>query len=212
MTVADRRLREKEQRRQQILAAARDIFFKKGFEGTTIEEIAAGAELSKGALYLYFASKEEIYITLMHEGSRILHDMLQKAGQSDLPADTLLRRVGRAYLKFYEQYPEYFRMLFLYYITPGVDKKISDELRESCRSDAKDSLSLVASLVEKGIRDKIFRPCNPGDFAVLLWTCQNGIILLGERGDPEFLKLNITIEKLHDLYLESMIVSLKAGR
>ena len=54
--------------------------------------------------------------------------------------------------------------------------------------------------------------CNPVDMALLLWTCQNGIILLRERGDTEFLKLDTPIEKLHDLYIESMIVSMKAGR
>lgn len=212
MAVAQRRLREKEARRHQILDAARDLFFQKGFEATTIEDIAARVELSKGTLYLYFSSKEEIYFTLMHLGSRIMHEMLLKAAQADLPADTLLRRLGRAYYEFYEKYPGYFRMLFLYYITPEVDLKISQELCDCCQRDAKESLSLVAGVVEKGIEDGLFRACNSMDFAILLWTCQNGIILLSERGDPEFLKLDTSIEKLHDTFLESMIISLKSGR
>jgi AcrR family transcriptional regulator len=77
MAVADRRQREKLARRQQILDAARDLFFAKGFESTTVEEIAIRTELSKGAIYLHFPSKEEIYITLMLEGSQILQDMLR---------------------------------------------------------------------------------------------------------------------------------------
>lgn len=212
MAVAQRRIREKEVRRQQILDAARDLFFEKGFEATTVEDIASRVELSKGALYLYFSSKEEIYFTLMHLGSRILHEMLVKAANLDLPADTLIRRLGRAYYQFYEEYPGYFRMLFLFYITPEVDQKISQDLGDSCQGDARDSLTLVAGVVEKGIKDGMFRPCNSMDMAILLWTCQNGIILLGERGDPEFLKLDTSIEKLHDTFLESMIVSLKLGR
>lgn len=212
MAVAQRRIREKEVRRQQILNAARDIFFEKGFEGTTIEEIAAQTELSKGTLYLYFNSKEEIYFTLMHEGSRILHDMLLKAADADLPADTLLRRMGRAYFQFYENHPGYFRMLFLYYSSPQVDEKLSKELCDTCAGDCKESLTVVAKVVQRGIDDGLFRTCNPVDMALLLWTCQNGIILLRERGDTEFLKLDTPIEKLHDLYIESMIVSMKAGR
>ena len=212
MTVAQRRIREKEVRRQQILDAARDLFFERGFDATTIEDLASRVELSKGTLYLYFSSKEEIYFTLMHLGSRILHEMLRKAAQGNLPADTLIRRLGRAYFQFYEEHPGYFRMLFLYYLSPELDKKISAELGDSCQHDARDSLSLVAAVVEKGISDGLFRKCDSMEMALLLWTCQNGIILLGERGDPEFLKLQTSIEKLHDRFLESMIVSLKSGR
>jgi AcrR family transcriptional regulator len=212
MAVAQRRIREKEVRRQQILEAAREVFFLKGFENATIEDIAQKTELSKGAIYLYFPSKEEIYFTLMHEGSLILQEMLKKAADADLPADTLLRRMGQAYLRFYEQYPGFFRMLFLYYMSPSREQKVSRELCDSCERDAKESLSLVAGVVDKGIRDGLFRACNPVDFAIMLWTCQNGMILLGERGDAEFLKLDSPVERLHDLFIESMIVSLKAGR
>src|SRR4051794_36597959 len=113
MAVADRRIREKEARRQQILEAARSVFFEKGFDSATIEEIAQRTELSKGAIYLYFPSKEELYFTLMHQGTQILYDMIAKASRGNLPADTLLRRLGHAYLDFYVQYPGFFRMLFL---------------------------------------------------------------------------------------------------
>lgn len=212
MAIVQRRIREKEIRRQQILNAAREVFFENGFEKTTIEEIAKRTELSKGAIYLYFQSKEEIYITLMHEGSRILHDMLKAVAGLDLPADSLLRRLGRAYLEFYEIHRGYFRMLFLYSVFPDIEKKISPELCVSCERLANESLSLVAGVIEKGVKDGLFRPCNSMDFAVLVWTAQNGIILLGERGDKEFLKIDPTVEKLQDLFLESMISSLKAGR
>ena len=68
MPVLERRQREKEARRQQILDAARDLFFDRGFEGTTIDEIAQRTEISKGAVYLHFPSKEEIYFTLPRPG------------------------------------------------------------------------------------------------------------------------------------------------
>src|SRR5262245_10107384 len=109
MAVAERRLREKEARRQQILDAARDLFFQQGFDSTTIEEIAERTELSKGAIYLHFPSKEEIYITLMLEGSEILFEMMKESVSGDLPADTLLRRLGQSYFRFYREYTGYFR-------------------------------------------------------------------------------------------------------
>jgi len=212
MPVAQRRLREKQARREQILGAARQLFFAKGFEGATVEEIAEKTELSKGAIYLYFPSKEEIYISLMLEGSAILHEMLRKAVSADLPADTLLRRLGHAYYEFYKEHTGYFRMLFLYYSSPEMANKISRDLCSCCEESAKSSLMLVAETIQKGIDDKLFKPCNPWDFALLTWTAQNGVILLAERGDDQNLQLNTSVEKLLDLFIESMIVSLKSGR
>ena len=212
MAVAERRLREKEARRQQILDAARDLFFQKGFESTTIEEIAERTELSKGAIYLHFPSKEEIYITLMLEGSEILFQMLRDSVSVDLPADTLLRRLGQSYFRFYREYTGYFRMLFLYLSSVEVHEKITRELCDRCEASAKQCLSLVASIIQKGIDQALFRACNPWEHAIMTWACKNGVILLGERGDDQVLQLGTSVEKLHDLFVETMITSLKAGR
>ena len=212
MAVAERREREKEARRQQILDAAREVFMSKGFQEATIEEIAQKTELSKGTIYLYFQSKEEIYISLMHEGSQILYGMLKTAVEADLPADTLLRRLGRAYVQFYLEYTQYFRMLFLYYSSSALHEKISPELCEKCEQQAKQSLELVTGVIQKGMNEGIFKPCNPWEMAILLWSSQNGIILLGERGDDQVLKLGTSLERIHDLFVESMLTSLKTGR
>jgi AcrR family transcriptional regulator len=212
MSVAERRFREKEARRRQILDAARVVFQEKGFAETTIEEIAEKTELSKGTLYLYFPSKEEIYFSLMLEGSAILYEMLKDAAQADLPADTRLRRLGGAYLKFYREYTGYFRMLFLYYSSTSWQEKLTAQLCAQCEAQAKQSLDLVASLISQGIEQGLFRQCNPWETSILFWTAHNGIILLGEKGDDRTLDLGTSIEKLQDLFVESMIISLKAGR
>jgi AcrR family transcriptional regulator len=212
MAVAERRLREKEARRAQILDAARDLFLQKGFESTTIDEIADRTELSKGAIYLHFPSKEEIYITLMLEGSQILYQMMREAVSADLPADTLLRRLGQSYFRFYREYTAYFRMLFLYMSSQEVHAKITSELCEKCESSAKQALSLVTSTIQAGIDSGIFHRCDPWEQALMTWSSLNGIILLGERGDDQHLQLGTSIERLLDLYMETMISALKIGR
>jgi AcrR family transcriptional regulator len=65
-----RREREKAAHRKEIMQAAVTVFARKGFASATIDEIAQEAEFSKGAVYLHFASKEELLST-------ILIDMLQ---------------------------------------------------------------------------------------------------------------------------------------
>jgi AcrR family transcriptional regulator len=54
-----------EKRREQLLASARKLFVKKGYRGTTTDEIAKNARLTKGALYFHFKSKENIFLELV---------------------------------------------------------------------------------------------------------------------------------------------------
>lgn len=54
-----------EKRREQLLASARKLFVKKGYRGTTTDEIARNAKLTKGALYFHFKSKENIFLELV---------------------------------------------------------------------------------------------------------------------------------------------------
>jgi len=65
MAVKDRKEREREARRSQILQAALDVFSEKGYEKTTMDEIAERAELSKGILYYYFQNKEDLFYELI---------------------------------------------------------------------------------------------------------------------------------------------------
>jgi AcrR family transcriptional regulator len=64
MGIKERKKREREMRRQQIMVAAKRVFTQKGFEKSTVEDIAREAELSPGTLYLYFKSKDELYASL----------------------------------------------------------------------------------------------------------------------------------------------------
>ena len=81
MGVKERRAREKEKRRQEILDTAKQVFMIKGISSTTIEDIANRTELSPATIYLYFKNKEELYAYLnlatlefvCHEVRKIFH-------------------------------------------------------------------------------------------------------------------------------------------
>ena len=65
MGLLERRGKEKDGRKKLILKSARTLFFKKGFNNVTVDEIAKSSELGKGSIYLYFNSKEEIYAQVL---------------------------------------------------------------------------------------------------------------------------------------------------
>lgn len=89
------RSRIQQKNRDAILAAALDAFSQNGFRGTTLDQIADAATLSKPNLLYYFPSKEAIYATLLEE---LLDDWLQPLRDLDAegdPLEELLRYVQR---------------------------------------------------------------------------------------------------------------------
>jgi AcrR family transcriptional regulator len=62
------RQRRKEARPAEIMAAALDVFVERGFAATKLDDVAARAGVSKGTLYLYFASKEELFKAVIQQG------------------------------------------------------------------------------------------------------------------------------------------------
>lgn len=97
-------------RRDQLLNAAHLIFASKGFAAATVDEIAAAAGVAKGTVYLYFASKEEIYWAALNRGLDELHERTREAVAA---ADTVLMKV-RAFMAtrvaFFEAHGNFFRV------------------------------------------------------------------------------------------------------
>ena len=65
MAATDRKEREKEQRKNAIIDAAEKLFFSRGFDSVSMEEIAKEVELGKGTLYLYFKSKDSLFFAIV---------------------------------------------------------------------------------------------------------------------------------------------------
>ena len=86
MGISERKEREKEQRRKDIIDSAEKVFFEKGLNNSTMDEVAKQAELSKGTLYLYFKSKEEIHFEIR---KKAIYKMLRTYLQSGMLLSSL---------------------------------------------------------------------------------------------------------------------------
>jgi AcrR family transcriptional regulator len=208
MGTVERREREKLARKSSILDAARHVFFAKGLLAATVDEIAERAELSKGAIYLYFRSKEEMYVSLMNEGMDILFGYFHEAIRPKLPADKLLLRIKDAYYRFYQHNREYFTILFLYFHT-DIRKKLSPEIIASCEQKALWCLKVLTDVVERGIKDGIFRKCNAWHTVLAGWSSFNGIIMLAEQDKQHATTFGFEVKQLLDLSVDMLIRGLK---
>lgn len=180
MGIEERRNREKLARREAIIACARELFLSKGFNATTMDEIAQRAELSKGTLYLYFSSKEELYVTVMSEGLKILFDRIEETFKLDLPPDQVIRKLGEVYYRYYLDHRDYFRILF--FLEHGdVSKQLPRELIQENLDKGVRCLQLFAGVVQNGMEEGIFSPVDPRKAALAFWGATNGILFLFEE-------------------------------
>ncbi len=112
MGTQQRRRREKRRRRQDILDAARALFWEKGYGGTTMPELAEAAELAPGTLYLYFPGKSALYAELLIEGYDLLLERLQAEVAGDGSPREQAAALIDAFLRFAQDCPEYFDIIF----------------------------------------------------------------------------------------------------
>lgn len=178
MGIVERKGREKQMRRDLILQAAELVFFEKGLRATTLDEVAEKAEISKGTIYLYFASKEDLYYSLMTKGLAMLVKIFRDTNPEEKsPRDALLG-FGEAYFKFSEEQSYLFKMLAAIE-NPVVNEQVSAEALSKVEEMSNGVLSYVAQFVQKGIEAGDFRKdISAYNSVILLWVSLSGVLNL----------------------------------
>ncbi|HVV25266.1 MAG TPA: TetR/AcrR family transcriptional regulator [Pseudonocardiaceae bacterium] len=99
------------QRRQQLLDVARELLAERGFDATSVEEIAHRAAVSKPVVYAHFGGKEGIYAVVVDREMRRVLDRIESSLAVGGHPRELLERAARAFLAYVEEYPDGFRIL-----------------------------------------------------------------------------------------------------
>ena len=112
MGIKERRQRQRQQLRDGILAAAREIASTEGWRGVTIRKIAARVEYSPPVIYEYFDSKEDLLLELVREGYAGQLRAIEKArNSSDDPEEALLA-MARAWCRFAFESPDLYQVMY----------------------------------------------------------------------------------------------------
>ena len=204
MGIAERKEREKEQRKKDIINAAERIFFTKGHENATMDDVATEAELSKGTLYLYFKNKEDLYLAIHLRGNKILRAMFEKAFDQNKTGLEKTKAIGRAYVEFYKTYPDYFNAL-IYYESREIDFKDQDSVATECLMEGKTTLELLIKSLEIGMKDGSIRSdLDPLKTALNLWGQTTGVIQISTLREKIVLLPNfsLTAEEVIDYNFE----------
>ena len=184
MGTRERRAREKHQRRQDILAAARKLFWERGYEKSTMPRIAREAELAPGTLYLYFPSKQALYAELLNEGYDILLGRFRQAVRPDLSPREQADALIDAFTQFARDHPEYFDIIFFVMVREGsaVAELNLEPSQRSRLAEREEACKRVAA-------DVLRRAGVPDDDVTrkveTIWSMLAGVVLYSPREDPD---------------------------
>jgi AcrR family transcriptional regulator len=171
MGIGERKQRDREKMRAEILQAAMVLFVTKGFEETSIRAIAKRIEYSPATIYLYYKDKQAIIHDLHLEGfNRMGKDMSVLTMVRD-PFERLLA-MGRAYVKFAMENPDFYELMFIKKVP-----LIGMEKPEDWKAGALTFEALVAVVQECQARGR-FVGKEPVQLSFLIWSCVHGICSL----------------------------------
>jgi AcrR family transcriptional regulator len=174
MGLKERRLREKEARRRQIIDAARSLLVEKGLAATSINQIAKRAELGVGTIYFYYQNKEELFAALQEEGLDLLLADIREAVADATEPPARLRAAALSYLGFSRDRQSYFDVIGYFLSSPNV--LLSSDLKSRVDEKSRDFLSLIMEIISDGIAAGRFRDIDPEDAAVLFWSSLHGLL------------------------------------
>ncbi len=151
MLVKERRETKREKKRELILEAAAELFSHKNYHEVMMEEVAKLTDVAKGTVYNYFASKEELYFSIMKiRMENLINSVKEKISSESNSINSLHSFITHLYM-FMMKYQSF----FLIYQKESLDSEnvFCDELR-----DLESQLrSLLTGIIRKGIRENLFR-------------------------------------------------------
>ena len=172
----ERREERKAESRRRILESARDVFFRDGFMEANLDEVAQKAGVAKGTLYRYFDSKAELYVAVLADNAEIFEQRMREVvDTAECPPPELIRRLGRFYFAHWMRNPDYFQIFWaienqsvIGELPDGVTAEVT-RLWEKC-------VGMLAEVIQRGVAEGDFAPCDAWEVADILWTLTNGLI------------------------------------
>ncbi len=178
MGIKERREREKIERRESILRAAIQVYEQEGYHAITMEKIAEEAELGRATLYLYFKTKDEIFVHAIASYSDFFRKRLENLYErrTERKAD-ILQSLWGAFIEFYEKDPALFNVT-LYFHQSEMLRNLPDNLRLMLDHSGSRNYEFLSKIMAYGIEEGIFRDCGVKTLAEVVWTSFLGIIHL----------------------------------
>ena len=214
MGIEARRKRVREFKRQAILKAARRLFFEKGFKHVTVESIAKRADISKGAVYLHFKSKEEIYTQILFNDTERHYKLMSVIAQKEGTINDRILELTASYADFFLNDRELFRILMNYMLHTD-HMNLPEEVDRQIINAVNRNIDMIGDAFRQGIANGEFPAAmNVFESRNAVWGLLNGIISLHLFTGPESRRegrIRSTVEHSTKIYLQGLKAAYQSG-
>jgi AcrR family transcriptional regulator len=199
-----RKERERLVRESEILSAAESIFIAKGFESTTMDEIAKAAEFTKRTVYQYFISKENLFYAVIISGVKQLFSHFDDAISSGKTGFEKIQLIRSALYRFIKTSPDIYRLMCYAKYIKSDPKNIPN-----CNELGKLNIQLFShfhEVIDEGIKDGSINPAlnKPLGVFSLFFMTTGFMSRISEAGSIYSERFDINIEELVQFTFDMM--------
>ena len=160
------------QKKSSILNAARTVFSREGYADTSVDAVAAEAGIAKGTVYLYFKSKEELYLAAVLRDIRAFGSVAREKMEHAPSLEEQIAAFLRVRLDYFREHRDFVRIYLTEYSKICAETPISKELRRLQR----DNMRHLAGLIEEAIRRREIRRVPAPALAAKLFDIARGLV------------------------------------
>jgi AcrR family transcriptional regulator len=201
MGIKERKEKEREEMRNLILSTAKKLFVEKGYEQTSVRNIASEISYSHGTIYLYFKDKDAIFQEISKQGFNVLTEKVKALTALDNPIVRLVA-MGRAYIDFVRKNPDIYELMFT---NEAPLEYIKENYQQDRIENKQNAFHILLETMQECIDKKFIKSHNLESLSFLFWSTLHGAVTLEISGrhyiansrNPETL-----VDKAFDLLCE----------
>ena len=175
---------KKDWTRKSILTAAKSVFWERGYAQTTMEKIAQAARVSKGAIYLYFPSKDDLFLALLipmiQDLGKLFEQLKEKvAHDPQIKGQDVVMGFYLCFKKIYDDDPDVFSIMRAFQIgvlTTDMAEQSAAEINRMAKKNSKTGRDIIVQAIE----NRLIREVNPALLYNMFWGTFIGIVQLEE--------------------------------
>ncbi|MBY0435419.1 MAG: TetR/AcrR family transcriptional regulator [Cyclobacteriaceae bacterium] len=177
MGINDRKQRHKEELKDIILKAAKELFLEKGYEATSMRSIAEKIEYSPATIYLHYKDKAEIFYALHLEGFKLLVNYFKVLASVADPFERL-KAMGHVYINFANENPDFYNLMFV--MSEPMEVFELDHAKEW--NEGEDAFRFLHNTVIECMDKGYFKGMDAMGFSFMLWSTMHGLCTLRTSG------------------------------
>lgn len=189
-----RRLEEKERRREEIIDAAEHVIAVQGYEAAKMEDIAREARVSRALVYTYFRDKIELYFAICERALTLLRGEFERAAAAHQRGYDQVAAIGRAYIAFAARHPTYF-MALVRFETHSPDETSAGGTEGAVLAAGRCVHEVIVACLLRGVADGSIRKDlgDPMVMSLTLWSFSHGAIQIAQTKKAVFTQEGIAV-------------------